>query len=161
MNTVSPQALATAKQIGEEINATFNSFSSENNNNQDIIELAPISFKNRLKNHDISKLRQDITQQLALQKADSPLLGGAFACSACTVLVYAGIVAALGATIILSGGMSIPAVLAASGYSASGLAVVLSAMTGVSTGAIVAMLNIGGTTLGVLVVGLCEAMGNC
>jgi hypothetical protein len=75
--------------------------------------------------------------------------------------MYFGIAALLGASIILSGGMSIPAVMAASGYSMSGLAVVISAMTGVSVGAVTALLAAAGTTLGLLVLGLCEAIGWC
>jgi hypothetical protein len=57
--------------------------------------------------------------------------------------------------------MSIPAVLAASAYSMSGLAVVISAMTGVSVGAVTALLGAGGTTLSIVCLGLCEAMGAC
>jgi len=161
MNDVSKQQLGSAEQIGRELKLAFDAMSSPDNAGQDILELAPVAFKNRLATHNLDNLRLDIAQQLEQQKADGQLLGGTFACTACSTLVYAGIVVLLGASVILSGGMSIPAVLAASGYSISGLAVVISALTGVTTGAVTALLTVAGTTLGVLVIGLCEAMGKC
>lgn len=161
MTEVSQEKLALAEKIGQEVQAAFDKMASPENATKDALTLAPQSFQERLAGYDVSQLRQEIGQQLEQHNAERQLLGGSFACSVCTTLLYAAIVAALGATIIVSGGMSIPAVLAASGYSMSGLAVVISAITGVSTGAITAMLTAGGTTLGVLVIGLCEAMGKC
>ena len=89
------------------------------------------------------------------------LLGGAFKCKLCTTGVFVGIALAIGGSIILSGGMSIPAVLAASAYSVSGLAAVIAAMTGLTTGAVTALLVMAGMTLSLLCLGLCEKMKAC
>lgn len=77
-----------------------------------------------------------------------------FWCDIYVTGMYVGIAAIIGGSIILSGGLSMPAVLAASGYSMSGLAVVISAMSGVSTGAVTAILTASSMTLAILVLGL-------
>lgn len=153
--------LQLAKEIGREISATLHAAHLPKFSGHDIYELTPDSFKARLKQHDVPKLRVDFAREIEEQRDDELLFGSAFGCSLCTTLTYTGLVAALGASVVLSGGMSIPAVLAASGYSVTGLATIISAMTGVTVGAVTAMLTAAGTTLGLVVIGLCEAMGAC
>lgn len=153
--------LKQAQQIGKEMQEVFEALKRPENKGKDVFQLAPLSFQERLKDFDEEKLKNDIAEEVGKHNENAAVLGGSFGCSVCTTVTYGGIVIALGASVILSGGMSIPAVLAASGYSMAGLATVISALTGVSAGAITAMLSIAGTTLGVLVVGLCEAMGHC
>jgi len=161
MSDVSEQDLKKAKQIGKEMQEAFAAMKRPENKGKDVFQLAPLSFQERLRDFDETKLRSDIAKEIEKHNENAAVLGGSFACSVCTTLTYSGVVALLGASIILSGGMSIPAVLAASGYSMAGLATVIAALTGVSAGAITAMLSIAGATLAVLVVGLCEAMGHC
>ncbi|GAB1263695.1 hypothetical protein [Aurantivibrio infirmus] len=161
MTDVSDQQLSQAQQIGQEIREAFEALKRPENKGRDVFELAPKSFQDRLSDAEESKLKSDIAQEVEKHNEKSKLLGGSFGCSVCTTLTYSALVAALGASVIASGGMSIPAVLAASGYSMAGLATVIAALTGVSAGAITAMLTGAGVTLGVLVIGLCEAMGHC
>jgi len=161
MTLVSGDKLISARAIGEEIKAALEASRLPENSGRDVLELAPVSFQSRLAEFNVSKLSAEIAQELEKKKSGEPLLGSMFGCSVCTTLTYAGIVALLGASVIVSGGMSIPAVLAASGYSMAGLATVISAMTGVSAGAVSALLSVAGASLGLVVIGLCEAMGCC
>jgi hypothetical protein len=124
-----------------------------------LMQHAPSSLRQRLSGRDLSALS---IQADPTAEADQPgLMKGPFKCTLCTTGLMVGIAAALGGSIILSGGMSIPAVLAASAYSMSGLAVVISALTGVSVGAVTALLGVAGTSLSIVCLGLCEAMGAC
>jgi hypothetical protein len=167
---VSEEKVAEAKAIGAEIrtamevvrsSGTMNArASSSNAPASSFMEHAPDTLKVRLAGRDLQALERE-GAQLGATGAAGGLLRSAFGCGVCTTGMYVGIAALLGASIILSGGMSIPAVLAASGYSMSGLAVVISAMTGVSAGAVTALLTAAGTTLGLVVLGLCEAIGWC
>ncbi|WP_434355518.1 hypothetical protein NF212_10935 [Parasalinivibrio latis] len=159
MKEVTEETLAMAKSIGSEIDEALNAHQAPENRGRDILDLTPDSFRQRLTGVPVEELQEEVSQEYAAQ--NTPLMKSKFSCAACTTLTYAGIVAAVGATVIVSGGMSIAAVLAASGYSVAGLATIISAMTGVSVGAVTAMLSVSGVTLSVLVIGLCEKMGKC
>ena len=155
------QNLELAKNIGEEMRIALERSHAPGNMGKDITSLAPDYLRDRLKELNIDKIRAEVADAYKEKYQGNQPLGSAFGCGVCTTLTYSGLVILIGGTIILSGGMSIPAVLAASGYSTAGLATVISAMTGVTTGAISAMLTAGGATIGLLVIGLCEAMGSC
>ncbi|MEZ5691004.1 MAG: hypothetical protein R3D71_04995 [Rickettsiales bacterium] len=117
-------------------------------------------IKKRLTGYDIEVLEKEGSEICALG-AKEGLLTSKFGCGCCTAGFYIGLAAIIGGAIILSAGMSIPAVLAASGYSMSGLATVLAAMTGVEVGAISLMLTAAKATLGLIALGICEKMGWC
>ena len=155
------QTLELAKSLGEEIRYTLKRSHEPQHMGKEITSLASVAFKKQLQKVNLDKVRGEVADAFQEKYQGNQPLGSAFGCATCTTLTYSGLVILIGGTIIVSGGMSIPAVLAASGYSTAGLATVISAMTGVSTGAISAMLTASGATIGLLVIGLCEAMGAC
>lgn len=164
MTEVAESQTTEAEVIGKEILAAIQAAKSSETVHkvgsvEHLMEHASPSLKKRLAGRDLTALNVDDTD---FPKGKEPeLLEGRFKCTVCTTGLTLGIAAALGGGIILTGGMSIPAVLAASAYSMSGLAVVISAMTGVSVGAVTALLTAAGTTLSIVCLGLCEAMGAC
>jgi hypothetical protein len=164
MSDVSDAKKAEAEAIGKEILAAIQAAKATPSSPgaepvAQLMQHAPSSLQQRLSGRDLTAL--GIHADPTAGAAPGGLMKGAFKCTLCTTGLMIGIAAALGGSIILSGGMSIPAVLAASAYSMSGLAVVISAMTGVSVGAVTALLGAGGTTLSIVCLGLCEAMGAC
>lgn len=164
MSDVSAAKKSEAEAIGKEILATIKAAKAATSAPgaepvERLMQHAPPSLKQRLAGRDLSAL--SVNADPAAGPDQGGLLQGGFKCTLCTTGLVVGIAAALGGSIILSGGMSIPAVLAASAYSMSGLAVVISAMTGVSVGAVTALLGVAGTSLSLVCLGLCEAMGAC
>jgi hypothetical protein len=164
MSDVSEAKKSEAQAIGKEILAAIQAAKAVPSNPgaepvQLLMQHAPSSLQQRLAGRNLSALSVQADPTAGIDQAG--LMKGAFKCTLCTTGLMVGIAAALGGSIILSGGMSIPAVLAASAYSMSGLAVVIAAMTGVSVGAVTALLGVAGTTLSIVCLGLCEAMGAC
>jgi len=169
---VPQEKIEEAKKIGSEILSVIEKLSQPQqplmgaskvaNQEQTFASFLPDSIKDRFEGQDISQLEAEGQSFCAISNDDKPaLLGSKFGCSVCTTGLYFGIAAIIGGGAILTGGMSIAAVAAAAGYSTTGLAVVISALTGLSTGAVSAIMTGAGITLGVLVLGLCEKMGKC
>lgn len=169
VNQVSEEKIAEAKSIGKDIFHAMNAMERQQAPLGAVQGMSLSSFtdfltddlKNRLKNQDIAALEARGAEFCSIKANESGLMTSKFGCAACTTGLYIGIAALIGGAVVLTGGLSIAAVAAASGYSVSGLAVVISAMTGVSTGAVSAIIGAGQVTLGVVVVGLCESMGKC
>lgn len=153
--------LELARTLGVELEMAINKSHQLENRGKPVEDLASSYLKQQLINIDLDAVRTEVADAYAEKNKGQPVFGGAFGCSLCTTLTYSGLVILIGGSIILSGGMSIPAVLAASGYSVAGLATVISALTGVTTGAVTAMITASGATVGLIVIGLCEAMGAC
>lgn len=166
---ISETKINEAKAIGSEIFGAMQKINTQTmspttSNEAESSRLTDFLSKDlaaKLKHHDLEALEAQGAEFCTLKSEKSGLMTSKFGCAACTTGLYIGIAALIGGAVVLTGGMSIAAVAAASGYSISGLAVVISAMTGVSVGAVSAIIGAGQVTLGVVVIGLCEAMDKC
>ncbi len=171
---VPEEKIEEARAIGEEIRKAIEAaeqsgaplMAAPANTDADAAQISftsylPENIIDLMGDQDLTALEAQGAEFCTLKANESGLMTSKFGCSLCTTGLYFGIAALIGGAVVLSGGMSIPAVLAASGYSLSGLAVVISAMTGVSVGAVTAIIGGAQITLGLAVLGLCEAMGKC
>lgn len=151
-----------ALKMGEGIRDALAMSHTPQGRDREIVSLLPIQLQAQFAKINLAKVRVDLAESYERRCAHKRMpLSSALGCSCCTTLIYASVVALIGLSISASDGVSIPAVLAASGYSIVGLATVISALTGATVGAVTGLLTARGATLGLVVIGLCEAMGAC
>lgn len=158
---VSEEKIAEAKAIGNEIQIAIEKMQQQSTSQNSFADIISSNITDKIQSQDIQSLEAQGAEFCTLKPAEAGLMTSKVGCALCTTGLYVGIAALIGGAVVLTGGMSIAAVAAASGYSMAGLSVVISAMTGISTGAVTAIIGAGQVSLGIVVLGLCEAMGKC